>query len=105
MLFRSSDKIEPESFPMLDKIADAMKNNPNMKILVTGHTDDVGSDDRNLSLSVRRAASVKDALVQRGIGTDRIKTVGRGESQPIAPNTSEENRRINRRTEFTIIEN
>ncbi len=100
-----SDQIEQESYPMLDKIADAMKNNPNMKILVTGHTDDVGGDENNLALSVRRAASVKVALVQRGIASDRIKTVGKGESKPLAPNNSEENRRINRRTEFTIIEN
>lgn len=100
-----SDQIEPESYPMLDKIADAMKNNPNMKILVTGHTDDVGSEESNLALSVRRAASVKNALVQRGITSDRIKTIGKGESMPLAPNNSEENRRINRRTEFTIIEN
>ncbi|MBS4001215.1 MAG: OmpA family protein [Desulfobulbaceae bacterium] len=100
-----SDKIEAESYPMLDKISDAMKNNPNIKILVTGHTDDIGSNESNLALSVRRAASVKAALVQRGITPDRIKTVGKGESMPIAPNNSEENRRINRRTEFTIIEN
>ncbi len=100
-----SDKINPESSPLVDRVADAMLNNPNMKILITGHTDDIGSEESNIALSLRRAESVKNAIITKGINPGRIHTKGLGEGAPLVVNNSEENRRINRRTEFTIIEN
>lgn len=97
--------INSESFHLVDRVADAMLNNPNMKILITGHTDDIGSEESNMALSLRRAESVKNAITAKGINPNRIRIKGLGESSPLVPNDSEENRRTNRRTEFTIIEN
>lgn len=100
-----SAQINTESLILVDRVADAMLNNPNMKILITGHTDDIGSEESNMALSLRRAESVKNAIVAKGINPNRIRTKGLGESSPLVPNDTEENRRTNRRTEFTIIEN
>ena len=77
---------------------------PSIKIQITGHTDDVGSESDNLALSQARADAVREALIAKGIDEDRITAVGKGESEPIADNTSEEGRAQNRRTEFLVIQ-
>lgn len=69
---------------------------------VEGHTDDVGSDEDNLKLSGERALTIKNALVSRGIDAKRIIAVGFGKQKPVGPNTTEEGRAQNRRTEFKI---
>jgi VWFA-related protein len=97
--------IRPESLPLLERIADAMKANPSLAIEVRGHTDDRGSDEYNMRLSQRRAEAVVEALVAMGIERKRLSAVGFGKTRPLVPNTSEENRARNRRTEFVIIGN
>ncbi|MFP4528015.1 MAG: OmpA family protein [Candidatus Kapaibacterium sp.] len=98
-----SAEIRDTSIYLVEKVARSMKNNPELKLRIAGHTDDVGTDEFNQELSEQRAKAVFDALVGMGIDPARLETVGYGESRPLAPNTSEANRRKNRRTELIII--
>ncbi len=82
-----------------------MKNNPELYVEVAGHTDSIGDNEANLKLSQLRADAIKNYLVNKGIDPKRFFTVGYGEEFPIAPNTTEEGRKQNRRTEIVIIEN
>ena len=103
ILFALDSAVVRESAkPTLAEIARALLNNPDKNLQVTGHTCDLGSTNYNQGLSERRAAAVKRYLVDSGIDTDRITTVGRGELQPLVPNTSEEARSLNRRVELVI---
>lgn len=79
-----------------------MNENPTMEIEIEGHTDDVGSDAANLTLSRNRAKSVMDYLVSKGVNAGRMKSNGFGETKPIADNKSDEGRALNRRVQFTI---
>ena len=79
-----------------------LTNNPGLKIKVMGHTDNVGSDAYNQTLSQNRAKSVVDYLAANGISSDRIQSEGYGSKQPIADNGTAEGRAQNRRTEFQI---
>jgi outer membrane protein OmpA-like peptidoglycan-associated protein len=98
----NSDKIKPESEPVLKEIAEAMKDNPDWKLTVDGHTDGIGGDAANLDLSKRRAAAVKQALTARfAIGAERLETNGYGKSRPIDRNDTLEGRARNRRVELT----
>jgi outer membrane protein OmpA-like peptidoglycan-associated protein len=82
-----SDKIKKESEPVLKEIAQAMKNIPDWKLTVAGHTDSIGGDAYNLDLSKRRAAAVKQALVDRfQISGDRLLTDGFGQKRPVDRN-------------------
>ena len=99
----NASTILPESEEGLRDMYEMLAAVPDMRILIIGHTDDVGSERANLVLSENRAKAVKQALVQRGIAEDRIETVGKGESEPIAPNDSEEGRAENRRVEFEVL--
>jgi OOP family OmpA-OmpF porin len=80
-----------------------LAENPEIRIRITGHTDNVGSDRANQKLSEGRANSVRDDLIKRGISADRIEAEGKGESQPITTNDTEEGRAQNRRVEFVIL--
>ena len=91
--------------PEIDKIAKYLKSNPNLNIIISGHTDNVGPKDYNLQLSIKRAESIKSALIKKGINKSRIQAVGKGESEPLAPNDSEENRFKNRRIDIEIYKN
>ncbi len=94
--------IRPVSEPMLKEIAAILKNNPDWKLSIMGHTDNVGGDVSNLDLSRRRAQSVKAALVERyAIAADRLTSDGLGASQPQAKNDTPEGRARNRRVELT----
>lgn len=84
----------------LDQIAEDMKENPEKIIIITGHTCDIGSYDANYKVALRRAGFAKQQLMQRGISANRIKTQSKAYLEPLVPNTSEENRKINRRIEF-----
>lgn len=97
----SSDKIKPESYGCIKDIATVLKENPSVNVMIVGHTDSDGDDAFNLGLSQRRAASVKAFLVKEfGIAEARMKTDGRGESQPVENNTTAEGKAQNRRVEF-----
>lgn len=87
----------------LDRLAAFMKASPAVKIEISGHTDDKGEAAANLTLSQKRAQAVVSYLTQAGIEADRIRAVGYGKTRPIVPNTSEENRRLNRRIEWRIL--
>ena len=82
-----------------------MIDNPEISIELSGHTDNVGNAKKNVDLSQQRVEIVKQYLLEKGIGTDRISGKGYGGSQPITSNKSEVTRRLNRRVEFKIIEN
>ena len=98
------DKIRPESFPILDAVVDVLVKNPQIKIDVQGHTDNKGSPAYNKALSDRRAASVKKYLVSKGIDPSRLTSKGYGMERPIVPNTSDQNRALNRRVQFVRTE-
>ncbi len=93
-------ELKPESRPVLKEIAATLKEHADLKILIEGHTDNVGAPAANLALSDARAAAVKAALVADfGIGADRITTKGLGDTKPAVPNTTAEGRAQNRRVE------
>ncbi|MCF8218081.1 MAG: OmpA family protein [Bacteroidales bacterium] len=87
----------------LDRLYDIMKENPAIRVEISGHTDNVGSASYNEKLSQERAKSVVDYLVDKGIDKDRLEFKGYGFRKPIADNDTEEGRQQNRRTEFEII--
>ncbi|WP_266205426.1 OmpA family protein [Pontibacter kalidii] len=95
--------LEKKSKTELDKLISFMQQNPQVRIEISGHTDDVGSDKANQVLSERRAKSVVDYLASNGISKDRIRYKGYGETKPVKPNTSEENRQLNRRIEMRVL--
>lgn len=96
-------EILPVSRNALDMLYQLLVENPDIYIRIVGHTDDVGSDEDNLILSQGRSQSIFQAMVDRGIDPKRIQTDGRGEREPIVPNTSSVNRQKNRRVEIEII--
>jgi len=81
---------------------DGLRIHPNDVLLLTGHTDSVGSDQSNQRLSLGRAKAVQQAMQQSGIPGRAFRTVGRGESQPIAPNATPEGREANRRVTIVV---
>ena len=89
----------------LDLVADMMSENPNIKIELAGHTDNVGDPILNLQLSNERVQVVKDYLIRKGVQYYRISGKGYGGNKPMVANDTESNKRLNRRVEFTIIEN
>lgn len=95
--------ILPESEPLLDDLYEMLQANPDSRIRIIGHTDNIGSARSNQILSEGRAKSVKQALVKRGIDASRIETMGKGESQPIDTNATEQGRQNNRRVEFVLL--
>ncbi len=76
--------LKPGADAPLDRLATALKEQPDRKVLIEGHTDNVGSDQNNLGLSERRAQSVQAGLTQRGVNRNQITAVGKGENFPIA---------------------
>ena len=80
-----------------------LSENPDLTIRIVGHTDNVGSDASNMTLSQGRASSVKKAMIKRGIAAERIKTLGKGESDPVVANDSDQHRQMNRRVEIEIL--
>jgi outer membrane protein OmpA-like peptidoglycan-associated protein len=80
-----------------------LQENPTLRVEIAGHTDSDGSELYNLRLSQARAQAVVDYLVSRGISPDRLVARGYGESRPVAPNDTPENKQKNRRTELKIL--
>ncbi len=102
--FNSSD-LKANARTNIQNLAATMKNNPETNIMVIGHTDNVGSDSYNYDLSERRAGAVRSYAVAQGISASRLTTVGKGETEPIADNTSDAGRSQNRRVEIVIVAN
>jgi outer membrane protein OmpA-like peptidoglycan-associated protein len=88
----------------LDKLVDLMTDHPFLRVEIEGHTDDHGSEAYNIRLSTDRAKAVVDHLLKKKVEPERITWKGYGESRPLVPNTSEENRALNRRVEFRVVE-
>jgi outer membrane protein OmpA-like peptidoglycan-associated protein/tetratricopeptide (TPR) repeat protein len=97
-----SAELLPTSLTELNRLKKLLEDNAELKIQINGHTDNVGSESDNLSLSTARAKSVYDWLIEQNVATSRLKYQGFGESQPITSNENSEDRRTNRRTEFVI---
>ena len=95
--------LKSESTVELDKLVALLKSNPDLPIEISGHTDDVGKDSDNLQLSQKRAKSVVDYLVQKGVNTLKVKAEGYGKNRPYLPNSSDENRKLNRRIEVKFL--
>lgn len=100
----NSHVLTNESIFVVEEYVGFLKENPGLKIDIQGHTDNIGGEEDNLFLSERRAATVYDYLISSGIPEQRISYRGFGESRPIADNSTEEGRALNRRTEFMIMD-
>jgi OmpA-OmpF porin, OOP family len=89
---------------ILDVAVEQLQSNPDVRVRITGHTDSTGPDGYNQNLSERRARSVLDYLVRKGIARGRLEAAGQGESQPVASNDTRDGRAQNRRVELDILE-
>jgi len=98
----NSTVVKPGLYTEIDRVASVLTRYPETLIRVEGHTDSVGTEAYNLDLSFRRANSVRDLLVQRGVNINRIQPVGFGETMPLATNATEAGRQLNRRVEIKI---
>jgi len=92
--------IKPESMGEINRIVELMKENPDLKFSVEGHTDNTGTSANNQTLSEARSQAVVDKLVEMGIAKNRLKAAGKGQTSPIADNSTDEGRAKNRRVEF-----
>jgi outer membrane protein OmpA-like peptidoglycan-associated protein len=95
--------IPPSEYPVLDQVVQVLKANEKVRVEIGGHTDSVGSETYNQGLSERRAQSVRNYLIQRGIAASRLEARGYGEYQPVASNGTREGRSQNRRIEFRVL--
>ena len=98
----NSDQLTAVSLPLLDKVADLLKQYPNYKVTISGHTDSRGEAGSNQKISEKRANTCRQYLISKGINGSRLKAVGYGESKPIASNANEASRTQNRRVEFEL---
>ena len=100
----ASDYLNEGAFPILDKIVGFLKDKKSVELVISGHTDNVGPAQYNISLSKRRAESVLNYFVKAGLPKNRFETKGFGFKEPIASNDTKEGRRLNRRVEFSIVQ-
>jgi OmpA-OmpF porin, OOP family len=96
--------LKPGAYNTIDRLATVLKEDASRKVLIEGHTDNVGSDEYNQGLSERRAAAVQAALFERGVAASQISTVGKGETTPVASNDNAAGRQQNRRVELVFQE-
>jgi outer membrane protein OmpA-like peptidoglycan-associated protein len=106
-VYFDTDKYElrSESFTELDQLVKIMRENSDMFVEIAGHTDDVGNDQHNQTLSENRASAVVAYMVSQGIPSNRFVAAGYGEKQPITPNVDATSRQKNRRVEFIVKRN
>ncbi|MCK7517224.1 MAG: OmpA family protein [Ignavibacteriales bacterium] len=97
-----SSTLQPEAKANISKLADILKKYPDSNILITGHTDSDGSENYNQTLSEKRAQSVSDYTMYKGISSSRLSTVGLGETEPVASNDTADGKQLNRRVEIAI---
>ena len=98
-----SSNLQPQFYPTLNNVAETLNEYNQTVIEVAGHTDSVGTDSYNQTLSVQRAQSVANYLSGRGVMQQRMIVTGAGETRPIASNDTEAGRAQNRRVEITIV--
>jgi len=96
-------RVLPDSFALLNQVAQVLSDFPKMRVSVEGHTDSVGGEAMNMRLSQRRAEAVRDFLVSKGVSPDRLEAIGFGPTKPIASNKTARGKAQNRRTEFRIV--
>ncbi|MFA6083165.1 OmpA family protein [Mucilaginibacter sp.] len=96
----NSGILKTEAYPILDKAAAEMKKDPSAKFALNGNSSAEGTDEHNMTLSLERANAVKTYLVNSGVSIDALTAKGFGETKPIANNTTEEGRSLNRRVEI-----
>jgi outer membrane protein OmpA-like peptidoglycan-associated protein len=96
--------LKPGAYATVDRLANALKEDPARKVTIEGHTDSVGTDEFNQQLSQNRAMSVQAALMERGVSGDQISATGKGESFPVASNDNAAGRQQNRRVELIFTE-
>lgn len=101
--FGKADINATAAAPYLDRVASLLQNKTARAVSLEGHSDSVGRDEANLALSEKRALSVRNELLLRGIPADRLNTVGYGEIRPLPPNDSDTGRKLNRRVELIIL--
>ncbi len=101
----NSDQLTEDSRPILDTVADGLRKHPRLRVEVQGHTDSTGAPKYNLSLSQRRAESVRDYLVSRQVPAQQLVAKGYGQTQPVASNTTKEGKARNRRVVMLVLEN
>ncbi|HSH50767.1 MAG TPA: OmpA family protein, partial [Bacteroidales bacterium] len=106
-IFYATDSYElmDKSVAELDKLTKFLEDNPDLEIEISGHTDSVGTNEYNLTLSEKRAQSVVKYLINQGISIKRLTYKGYGEEQPVDTNETDEGRANNRRTEIKILSN
>jgi outer membrane protein OmpA-like peptidoglycan-associated protein len=92
--------LKPGAYSTVDRLAQALKDNPDRKVMIEGYTDSVGSEDYNQVLSERRAQAVQAALFERGVPAEQVSTSGKGEGSPVASNDNAAGRQQNRRVEL-----
>jgi len=102
---RGTAALLDESFAELERVVDMMNENPEVKIELSGHTDNQGNSKLNIQLSQERVDVVKRYIAEHGVDGKRIKGKGYGGTRPVASNASEETRKLNRRVEITILKN
>lgn len=98
-----SDKLTPDAENIVMRVAEVMKEDPDLKIAVVGNTDNTGDFNYNIKLSERRANAFVNALVKNGVGTNRLAAVGVGPLSPVTTNDTSEGRAQNRRVELVLI--
>ena len=96
-------RLLPKSFPELNKLVNLLNQYPRIQIKIQGHTDDVGTHQRNQELSEKRAQSVVDYLIKKGIASKRLQAEGFGETRPIDTNQTKKGRQKNRRVAFVVL--
>jgi OmpA-OmpF porin, OOP family len=96
--------LKPGAYSTIERLASVLKEDSSRKVMIEGHTDSVGTDEYNQSLSERRAQSVQAALFERGVEASQISTVGKGETTPVASNDTAAGRQQNRRVELVFQE-
>ena len=97
-----SDVVRPQAQANLRELANSLSSYGDMNVLVVGHADAAGDDRHNLDLSVRRARAAANYLLAQGVPRDRVRTEGRGEAEPVAPNDTPANMALNRRVEVAL---
>lgn len=97
--------LKPGAYATVDRLAAVLKEAPDRKVMIEGHTDSVGSDDYNQGLSERRAAAVQTALLERGVRSEQITALGKGETFPVASNDNVAGRQQNRRVDMIFTDN
>lgn len=97
-----SAALQPQAEENLRDLSESLREYENTELLIVGHTDDIGADEYNDRLSVRRAESAAKFMFGQGVKPSRVTTMGKGETDPIATNDTEEGRQLNRRVEVVI---